>query len=191
MRRAALVLVFAAVGTIAVADDPPARLLVVTSKTQPAVEWLVVCKAGTSPTAKDKSVVRGKTFDKDVELPADLGPLDVYVRPKDGVPVLVARNLKPALGTTHTIKLVEKLGVIDVFRRDDSPRVGKIVVTDPFDAGPDEKGHVAVQTAADFRVEMLVPEGDYAVWVVPENGARAVRVADRVRVLTGRVVRVD
>lgn len=191
MCRAALVLVFAAVGTVALGDDSPARLLVVTSRTQPAIEWLVVCKAGTSPAAKEKSVVRSKTFDKAVQLPPGTDPLDVYVRPKDGVAVLVERNLKPVLGTTHTVKLVEKLGVIDVFRRDDSPRVGKIVVTDPFDAGPDEKGHVAVQTAPDFRVEMLVPEGDYAVWVVPENGARAIRVADRVRVLTGRIVRVD
>ena len=191
MRRAALVFAFSALATVAVGDDTPARLLVVTSRTQPAVEWLLVCKAGTRPDAKDKSVTRSKTFDAAVPLPAGSDSLDVYVWPKGGVPVLVERNLKPALGATHTIKLVEKLGVIDVFRRDDSPRVGRIVATDPFDAGPDEKGHVAVQSADDFRVEMLVPEGDYAVWVVPENGARSSRVADRIRVLSGRVVRVD
>ena len=129
-------------------------------------------------------------LDTPTKLPGD-GPFDVYARPKGGGEVLIASGVKGEAGKTVTVKLAERLGTIDVFRRDDSPRVGRIVVTDPFDAGPDEKGHVAVQSAPDFRVEMLVPEGDYAVWVVPENGARAFKAADRVRVLAGRIVRVD
>ncbi|HYH67142.1 MAG TPA: hypothetical protein VD866_20770 [Urbifossiella sp.] len=171
--------------------DEPARLAVVGAKSQPAIESVAVYRAvAQSRSAKPKAVVTATKLDQPLALP-DGGPFTVFVTPKGGAAVVVERNVKVEAGKTHTIKLVEKLGVIDVFRRDDSPRVGKIVATDPFDAGPDEKGHVPVQTAADFRVEMLVPEGDYAVWVVPENGARAIRVADRVRVLAGRVVRVD
>jgi len=171
--------------------DEPARLAVVGSKTQPAIESVAVYRfVAPSRTAQPKPVVTATKLDPPFALP-DGGPFTVFVTPKGGAAVVVERNVKVEPGKTHTIKLVEKLGVIDVFRRDDSPRVGKIVATDPFDAGPDEKGHVPVQTAADFRVEMLLPEGDYAVWVVPENGARAIRVADRVRVLAGRVVRVD
>ena len=189
MRPALAALLFAVAATAA-ADDTPALLVVVAAKSQPPVERVVAYKAGTKPGMKAKAAVGSTTLGEPVRLP-DFGPLDVYVTPKGGLPVLVERNLKPEPGKTHTLKLVEKLGTIDVFRRDESLRVGKIVVTDPFDVGPDEKGHVAVQTAPDFRVEMVVPEGDYAVWVVPENGARAIRVADRVRVLSGRIVRVE
>jgi hypothetical protein len=192
MPRAALAVLLTAVAATAAADDAPARLLVVTSRTQPAVESVAVYPAGAVKpgAARPKPALRTKTFDKAVPLPAG-GPFDVYAKPKDGTEVLVVAGLKAEPGKTHEVKLVERLGTVDVFRRDDSPRVGKVVVTDPFDPGPDEKGHVAVQTAPDFRVEMLVPEGDYAVWVVPENGARAIRVADRVRVLSGRIMRVE
>ncbi|HEX4610509.1 MAG TPA: hypothetical protein VH092_20135 [Urbifossiella sp.] len=174
------------------ADEPPARLSVVASKALPPFESVSVYRAGIIKprAAQPKPVLTVTTFGEPVALP-DGGPFHVYARPKGGSEVLVARDLKAEPGKTLVLKLVERLGTIDVFRRDDSPRVGRIVVTDPFDVGPDEKGHVAVQTAPDFRVEMVVPEGDYAVWVVPENGARAVRVADRIRVLSGRIVRVE
>jgi hypothetical protein len=178
------------IATAARADEP-ARLSVVASKGQSAIESVSVYRfVAQSRPAQPKPVLTVTKFDQPVTLP-DGGPFVFFATPKGGRAVLLERNVKVEPGRTYTLKLVEKLGTIDVFRRDDSPRVGKVVVTDPFDAGPDEKGHVPVQTAADFRVEMLVPEGDYAVWVVPENGARAVRVADRVRVLAGRVVRVD
>ena len=60
----------------------------------------------------------------------------------------------------------------------------------PRDPGPGEKGHTAIQTASDYRVEMAVPAGTYAVWVVPANGAKAQRVDDSVRVQAGRSVKV-
>ena len=69
-------------------------------------------------------------------------------------------------------------------------KADRVVVTATDDPGPDEKGHTPVQVGGDYRVEMPVPEGFYAVWVVPANGARARRVADRVRVLPGRTTRV-
>lgn len=187
MRLALAAVLFAS----AARADEPARLSVVPSKGQPAIESVTVFAfAPQSRTAQPKPLLTVTKFDQPAALP-DGGPFVFFATPKGGKAVLLERNVKVEPGKTHTLKLVEKLGTIDVFRRDDSPRVGKIVVTDPFDAGPDEKGHVPVQTAADFRVEMLVPEGDYAVWVVPENGARAIRVADRIRVLAGRLVRVD
>ena len=52
------------------------------------------------------------------------------------------------------------------------------------------KRPIASRTADDFRVEMPVPEGFSAVWLVPANGARAARIADRVRVLPDRATRV-
>jgi hypothetical protein len=38
---------------------------------------------------------------------------------------------------------------------------------------------------------MAVPPGDYAVWVVPESGARARRVVDKIRVLAGKTATAD
>ncbi|MFO0796463.1 MAG: hypothetical protein U0804_03240 [Gemmataceae bacterium] len=187
MRLALAAVLFAS----AARADEPSRLSVVAAKSQPAIESVVVYRAAAqSRTVLPKAVLTATKLDQPITLP-DRGPFTFFVTPKGGKQVAVGHVVTVEPGKTHTIKLVEKLGVIDVFRRDDSPRVGRVVVTDPFDAGPDEKGHVAVQAAPDFRVEMLVPEGDYAVWVVPENGARAVRVADRVRVLAGRIVRVE
>lgn len=190
MRRTALALVLGTVTAVAVADDSDGRLVVVAAKSQPAISYVTAYPAGAKPNGNVKPAVKAKDFAAPIRFPTT-GSYDVYAWPHSGIEVKVAAGLKGEPSKTHTIKLVERLGVIDVFRRDDSPRVGKIVVTDPFDAGPDEKGHVAVQTAPDFRVEMLVPEGDYAVWVVPENAARAIRVAERIRVLAGRIVRVD
>jgi hypothetical protein len=187
MRAAAFLVLFAS----AARADEPARLAVFPSKTQPAIEAVTVYRfAPQSRTVRPKAELTITKFDQPTALP-DAGPFVFFAKPKGGTEVLLERNVKVEPGKTHALKLVEKLGVIDVFRRDDSPRVGKIVATDPFDPGPDEKGHVAVQAVTDFRLELLVPEGDYAVWVVPENGARAIRVADRVRVLAGRHVRVD
>ena len=188
MRLAALAAVLFASAARA---DEPARLTVVNSKALPPFESVSVYRfAPQSRSVMPKAVLTVTKFGEPVALP-DGGPFVFFATPKGGTKVLLDRNVTVEPGKTHTIKLVEKLGTIDVFRRDDSPRVGKIVVTDPFDTGPDEKGHVPVQTAPDFRVEMVVPEGVYAVWVVPENGARAIRVADRIRVLTGRIVRVE
>ncbi len=73
---------------------------------------------------------------------------------------------------------------------DNLPRADKVVITDTRDPGPGEKGHVAVQVASDYRTDMAVPPGTYAVWVVPANGAKAQKVEDNVRVQAGRSVKV-
>jgi hypothetical protein len=132
-------------------------------------------------------VVKATRFDKPVPLPSG-GPFEVVVQPKGGIGVRVADKLTVKDGATHDLKIGELLGAIELVG-DDLPRAGKVVVTDVRDPGPGEKGHVAVQTASDYRVEMLVPPGSYAVWVVPANGARATRVVDNVRVQAGRSIR--
>ena len=167
------------------------RLTVSTSKALPPIESVMVYPAG--------SVQPGKARPKPVQTitklsePATLpgaGPFDVYAKPKGGIEALVAGKLEVKPGQTHTLKLADALGVVEVFQADGFPKVEKIVVSAPDDPGPDEKGHTPVQVGTDYRVEMLVPEGFYAVWLVPANGARAMRVADRIRVLPGKLIRV-
>jgi hypothetical protein len=117
------------------------------------------------------------------------GPFEVHVKPKGGVPVRVADKLTVKAGATHELKLGDLLGSVEVFG-DNFPRAAKVVLTDVKDDGPGEKGHVAVQEATEYRVEMAAPPGTYAVWVVPDNGAKAQRVVDNVRVQAGRSTRV-
>src|SRR5207244_4139951 len=96
-------------------------------------------------------------FGEPVTLPSG-GPFDVYARPKGGLEVRVAEKLTVKSGTTHELKLADVLGSVTVFG-DNLPRAEKVVLTAPDDPGPGEKGHTPVQTAAEYRVELVVPEG--------------------------------
>ena len=109
------------------------------------------------------------------------------VIPTDGLPIKAVTGLTVKDATE--VKLNDHLGVIRV-RGDDQPR-GKLLVTPHQDPGPEGKGHTVLQTAGDTRAELAVPPGDYAVWVVPANGARARRIADKVRVQAGKTATVE
>jgi hypothetical protein len=162
------------------------RLLKVsTQRGLPAVESVTVYQ-----TRDGKREIVGKEL-TDLAKPKPLpgaGPFEVWVKPKGGIAVRVAEKLTVKAGT-HELKLGDLLGTVEVFG-DDLPRADRVVLTDTRDPGPGEKGHVAVQAASDYRVEMAVPPGAYAVWVVPASGAKPQKVEDNVRVQAGRSVRV-
>jgi hypothetical protein len=182
--RAALVLAVLFAGA-ALADDSRYQLKVTTKRGLPAVEKVTAfrMKDGKREVAGEQA-----KLDRPLELP-DAGPFEVWVKPKGGLAVKAANKLTVKAGEPSELKLGEVLGVIEVFG-DNFPRAERVVLTDPRDPGPGAKGHAAVQVAKDYRVEMLVPPGTYAVWVVPSNGAKAQRVEDSVRVQAGRSVKV-
>ena len=175
--------------------DADRTLKVVPSKSLPAIESILVYASESIKPGKDrpKPVFVWK-FDKGVTSDATTtlgeGPFHITVKPKDGIEVLVAAKLNIKPSQTHELKLGDLLGVVEVFQKEGFPKVDRIVLTAPDDSGPDEKGHVAVQVGSDYRVEMPVTEGFYAVWLVPANGARAQRIEERLRVLPGKNVRV-
>ncbi len=173
------------VAASAVGADDARSLKVHTARGLPAIETVSVYHQ------KDgKRVSAGELTKLDAALPLPSeGPFEVWAKPKGGIAVKAVDGLKVAAGKTHDVKLGEIFGVVEVFG-DNFPRADKVVVTDVRDPGPGEKGHVAVQVASDYRVDMLVPVGTYAVWVVPANGSKAQRVEDSVRVQAGRSVRV-
>lgn len=166
------------------AADGDRQLKVIPSRALPAIESVTVYR---TKGGKREAVAEAAKFDKPLAVPDD-GPFDVFVKPKGGTAVRAAEKLTVTAGGTHDLKLGELLGAVEVVG-DDLPRADKVVVTDERDPGPGEKGHVAIQTATDYRVEMVVPPGFYTVWVVPANGAKAQRVVDRVRVQAGKSVR--
>lgn len=150
-----------------------------------AVESVTLTETPRDGKAKTRTVT---AFGKP-SLVAGTGPFEVFVKPKGGIPVRVADKLTVKAGATHELKVADLLGSVEVLG-DNFPRAAKVVLTDPKDDGPGEKGHVAVQEAKEYRVEMPVPPGTYAVWVVPDNGAKPQRVVDNVRVQAGRSTRV-
>lgn len=174
---------------VLVVAAPDRTLSVTAPKGFPAIDAVTVYRAAdVKPgTPRPKPLLTAKP-DAAVKLP-DGGPFAVFVRPTGGIEVPAADNLTVQVGDTLTLKLGDAFATVEVIQGD-LPRAARVVVTDPLDPGPDEKGHAPVQTAADYRTEMLVPGGTYAVWVVPANGARARRIEDRLRVLPGRHVRI-
>lgn len=182
--RAACLLAVLIPGLTFAADNE--RLLEVrSSRGLPPAETVTVYQ---TKDGKREVVAEAMKFDKPLALPND-GPFEVWVKPKGGIAVRVLEKLTVKPGTTHEMKLGDVLGAVEVFG-DNFPRAEKIVLTDTRDPGPGEKGHVAIQVAKDYRVDMSVPVGTYAVWVVPANGAKPQKVEDNVRVQAGRSIRV-
>ncbi len=173
------------VATIAAASDDGPQLKVIPTRGLGVVESATVYQ---TKDGKRTAVAELTKFDKPAALPGE-GPFEVVVKPKGGIGVRVAEKLAVKAGQTHELKIADVLGTVEVFG-DNFPRADKVVLTDVKDPGPGEKGHVPVQVATEYRVDMLVPPGTYAVWVVPANGARPQRVEDNVRVQAGRSVRV-
>jgi len=136
------------------------------------------------PAAKGfNAVLQTKEFGKELEV-SGAGPFDVYYTPKGGKPVLAVAGWKVAK-RSNELKPGSHLGTVYV-RGDDLPRAGGLVVTTTGDPGPGEKGHAAIQTVSDYKEDLVVPAGFYSVWLISANGAKAQRIADRVRVLAGR-----
>lgn len=182
--RAALILAVIVAGA-ALADDARYRLKVNTQRGLPAIEKAMVYRAKGGTRAKVGELTK---LDTALEL-RDGGPFEVWVQPKGGLEVRAADKLTVKAGEPYELNLGDVLGVVEVFG-DNFPRADKVVLTNPRDPGPGAKGHVAIQTAKDYRAEMLVPAGSYAVWVVPASGAKPQRVEDSVRVQAGRSVKV-
>jgi hypothetical protein len=155
----------------------------------PPVKSIVLTKTGDPGpgAAKHAAVVSVAALKDEAKLPSE-GPFDIWYVPKDGKPIKAVGGWKAKDGANE-IKLNDYLGVI-AFRGDGQPR-GKLLVTSYDDPGPELKGHVVVQSAQDTRAELAVLPGDYALWIVPESGARARRVVDKIRVQAGKTATAD
>jgi hypothetical protein len=156
----------------------------------PPMKAIVVVKAGVPGpgSLKHDAIANVTKYGESLKL-ANEGPFDIWWQPVDGVPLKAFAALKVG----HEIKelnLADSLGVVRL-RGDGLPRAGLVTITTQDDAGPDEKGHVAVQKAKDYRIDMVVPEGFYAVWVTPDIGARPQKVNNRIRVQAGKVTQLD
>lgn len=186
MRHASpIFILFLLTGFPANAAEAKPTLVVTTTRALPAIESVIVYQA---KGGKKVPILEFSKYDKPQELPHE-GPYEIWAKPKAGIPVLVGENVAIKPSETMTVKLAERLGTIEIFG-DNFPRASKLVVVKARDPGPGDKGHLAIQSANDYRVEMCVPAGTYDVWIVPANGGKPQRGAENIRVLAGRNVRV-
>ena len=138
---------------------------------------------------KYKAVAEMTKYKQGVKLPGD-GPYDLWWQPKNGLAIRVVAGLKLKDGIVNQFRIDDYLGVVSV-RGDDLPRAAKLTIAAQDDPGPGEKGHVAVQSANDYRTEMAVPDGYYSLWLTPDNGSRPRKINDRFRVQAGKTVQLD
>jgi len=176
---------------MAAAANGDGTLQIIASKTIPTIESISVYASEEIKHGKQQpKPVTTVKFRGGAEIRLGGGVYHIYVKPKDGIEILIAEKVSIKAGQTRALKLGDLLGVVEVFQKEGLPKVDRIVLTAPDDSGPGAKGHRPVQIGSDYRVEMPVAEGFYAVWLVPANGARAQRIEDRIRVLPGKIVRV-
>ena len=157
----------------------------------PPLRGITIIKAGEPGpgAAKHKPIAAIGSYKESVKL-TGAGPYDVWWQSKDGLAVRLTAGLLLKSGETREIKADDYLGVVNV-SGDGQPRAGLVTIAPQDDPGPGEKGHIPIQTAKDFRVEMVAPAGFYSLWITPDNGARSRKINDRFRVLAGKTVQLD
>jgi hypothetical protein len=157
----------------------------------PKLQEIAVVKANDpGPNApKYKAIATTAKYEEIVKLDEE-GPYDIWWSSKEGSAVRVLANVKLTEKKVKSIQIDHYLGVVTI-RGDELPRAGLVTITSQDDSGPDEKSHIPIQSAKEYRVEMVVPEGFYALWITPENGGRAKKVNDRFRVIAGKVITIE
>jgi hypothetical protein len=157
----------------------------------PKMKAIVIVKAGDpGPGAAKHTPVASTIAYKEIVKVDSPGSLDVWWQPIGGKAIKVVAGATLKEGEVREIKIDDHVGVVTV-RGDGQPRAGLITITAQDDPGPDERGHVPVQTAQDYRMDMVAPPGFYALWVSPDNGARPKKISDRFRIDAGKSITID
>lgn len=190
MRYALLCFFLFALGNFVSAADTGLRFKTI-DHFLPELKKIVVVKAGEPgpQAAKFKVVAETANYKETVNV-SEEGLYDVWWQGKNGLAVRAVSGVKCKAGAVLEMNLGDHLGIVTV-RGDNQPRAALITVAPQDDPGPDEKGHVAIQTAKDYREEMVVPDGYYSLWITPQSGARPRKVSDRFRVQAAKVVQLD
>jgi hypothetical protein len=157
----------------------------------PVPKKLVFVKTGAPGPgqAKHQELLGISTLGKPVKLP-EAGPFDVWWVPQhDGMAtkILTGESFKPG---QREIALLEIVGGVRV-RGDSRARPQLLALTEPNAPGPDDEGFAPVATCKDFKTEMIIPAGFYALWFRGGNSARAEKLESKLKVLSGKVIEVD
>jgi len=157
----------------------------------PMPKRLVLVKAG-SPgpgQAKHQPALEITTLGKPVKLPG-AGPYDVWWAPNhDGMStrILAGETFKEGV---RDIALLEIVGGVRI-RGDNRARPQLLAVTEPNAPGPDDEGFAPLATCKEFKTEMIVPAGSYALWFRGGNSAKAVKLESKLKVLSGKIIEAE
>jgi hypothetical protein len=157
----------------------------------PEPKKLVFVKAGAPGPGqmKHQAILEITALGKAAKLP-DAGPFDVWWFPHhDGMAtkIMAAESFKVGL---REIALLEIVGGVRV-RGDNRARPQLMALTEPNAPGPDDEVYAPLATCKEFKSEMIVPAGFYALWFRGGNSARAEKLESKLKVLAGKIVEVD
>ena len=157
----------------------------------PPMQKIIIVAAGTpGPGQKNhQALAETNKYGTAVKLPGE-GAFDIWWQPREGQAIRAMASVPCTKSEHKQINLADQIGIINVFG-ENQPRVRRVIITATDDQGPGVKGHHPIQSAKDFRIDMPVPEGFYAIWIEPDNGAQARKITDRVRVVAGKTEKVD
>jgi hypothetical protein len=112
-----------------------------------------------------------------------------WVPQHDGIStkILAGESFKEGL---REIALLEIVGGVRV-RGESRARPQLLALTAPNGPGPDDEGYAPLATGKQFKTEMIVPVGFYALWFRGGNSARAEKLESRLKVLAGKIIDVD
>jgi hypothetical protein len=158
----------------------------------PAPKKLVLVKTGSPGPGQPKHLPVAEMTEtgKSVKLP-NAGPFDVWWVPAhNGMATLILSAASFKEKVASEIALLDHVGGVRL-RGDKFARAQLIAMTEPNAPGPDDDGYKPLATCPEFKQEMIIPAGFYALWFRGGNSARAVKLESKLKVLAGKIVEVE
>ena len=157
----------------------------------PAVESIYLVRTGLDRMAlRADHVARIDNYGKSLRIAPSVKDekFDLWWVPEKGRAVRMTKDLVVD-ETTVTIKPEEYLGLVRVSGK--SLPAASLVLLAPVGTASFATRAQAVQTAPAFGTDMVVPTGDYDLWIEPADGGRSERVAEGLKVEPGKATVVE
>jgi hypothetical protein len=157
----------------------------------PMLKMGLVPAEGYGPdSASYRPLAEVKSYDMDLRLPS-AEKYDIWWVPKQGRPVRMLSGISIADRKRVEIKPEEHLGIVKVMG-DGLPAPKVVGLVTPEGYGPDSASFRPVQSCAKFGETMVVPAGDYDLWMKSaEDGAVAETLEKKLKVPAGKVTTIE
>lgn len=164
---------------------------------KPEIQWPALTKfalresGATAPDANfaPPSAAEASNYGE-IRLPSDK-KYDLWFVPKQGRAVLMLKDYSIAERVVKDEKVEEHLGLIQVSSDKKPERIG---VVKSGAGGPEANGgfsYFPVQEGTKLGEPMVVPPGEYDVYLIMGNGQKAILVEEKLRVKAGEVSKVE
>ncbi len=129
-------------------------------------------------------------YDQEIRVPS-ADPFDIWWVGKEGLPVCIVRNVEIKERKIVDIQLETYLGML-VVKGEGLPAAKAIVVT-PSDkeSGAGTASSYQIQSSDAFGKVMVLPSGEYDIWVFPKDGASASGLEKKFKIEAGKLHEID